>query len=264
MLNNLLLGGGMATVFLGTFYPLFAEVVERRQIVGRPALFRRDLCADRRSRASSRWRSARCWPGVAAILRRALRRLPPALIGALLAPLIVLCSTAALPLAALGGVALAVWAMLGVLADLADQRRLAKLPPGTPCGAGCAICRAAPGAMQSPISGSASDRRGHRLDRMAKRADRDAASRRHAHDRRPQPCTLSGCPKGCRELPRPARRIVVDRPGSAPLTVYPERRWYPIAGSSDDQYLDHHQRLWRSLSGARRPGRQGRLGVARG
>jgi cytochrome c-type biogenesis protein CcmF len=25
--------------------------------------------------------------------------------------------------------------------------------------------------------------------------------------------------------------IVVDRPGSAPFTVHPERRWYPIAGS---------------------------------
>ena len=28
-----------------------------------------------------------------------------------------------------------------------------------------------------------------------------------------------------------APQIVVERPGEAPLTLYPERRWYPVAGS---------------------------------
>ena len=28
-----------------------------------------------------------------------------------------------------------------------------------------------------------------------------------------------------------ARKIVVERPGGAPMTLYPERRWYPVARS---------------------------------
>src|SRR6266850_4335435 len=66
VLNNLLLSGGMATVFLGTFYPLLAPVAV--------LVFNRDA--------------------------------PPA---------------------ALAGIALAVWAMLGVLTDIADRSGFAKL-----------------------------------------------------------------------------------------------------------------------------------------
>src|SRR5207302_915837 len=64
-------------------------------------------------------------------LRAALRRLTPAVIGALLAPAIVYAIDRAAPPAALAGIALAVWAMLGVLTDLADRSGAARQPLGT-------------------------------------------------------------------------------------------------------------------------------------
>src|SRR5207248_1599058 len=130
VLNNLLLCAGMATVFLGTFYPLFAEVWSGAKLsVGRQffdATFVPILM-----------------PGIIAMvigpvlawrrgnLRAALRRLTPAVIGALLAPGIVYAIDRAAPPAALAGVALAVWAMLGVLTDLADRSGAARQPLGT-------------------------------------------------------------------------------------------------------------------------------------
>ncbi len=67
---------------------------------------------------------------------------------------------------------------------------------------------------------------------MAQRADRDRASRQTT-------CTIAGrtlhfvgVTEGNVENYQVQRaEIVVDRPGSAPFTVYPERRWYPLAGS---------------------------------
>ena len=60
----------------------------------------------------------------------ALRRLAPAALGAFLAPAIVLAFDRSAPPAALAGIALAVWAMLGVLTDLADRSGVAKQPFG--------------------------------------------------------------------------------------------------------------------------------------
>src|SRR5438445_496173 len=64
-------------------------------------------------------------------LRAVLRRLAPALIGAVLAPIVVFAIDRAIAPAALAGIALAVWAMLGVLTDLADRSGLPKQPVGT-------------------------------------------------------------------------------------------------------------------------------------
>ena len=52
----------------------------------------------------------------------------PAIIGALLVPVIVFTFDRAAPPAALAGIALAAWAMFGVLTDLADRSGVAKLP----------------------------------------------------------------------------------------------------------------------------------------
>ena len=64
-------------------------------------------------------------------LATALRRLMPALISAILAPLIVSYFNRSASLAALVGVALATWATLGVLAGLTDRAGVAKFPPAT-------------------------------------------------------------------------------------------------------------------------------------
>src|SRR5271166_6397638 len=117
VLNNLLLAAGMATVFLGTFYPLFAEVWSGVKLSVGPQFFDATFVPI-------------VMPGIAAMvigpvlawrrgnLPAGLRRLAPALVGALLAPLIVFAVNPTAPLVALAGVALAVWAMLGVLTDL--------------------------------------------------------------------------------------------------------------------------------------------------
>src|SRR5271168_2660167 len=84
--NNLLLCGGMATVFLGTFYPLFAEVSSGVKLSVGPQYFNATFVPI-------------LMPGLVAMvigpvlawrhgnLRAAMRRLSPALAGALLAPL---------------------------------------------------------------------------------------------------------------------------------------------------------------------------------
>ena len=189
VLNNLLLAAGMATVFLGTFYPLFAEVWSGVKLSVGPQYFDATFVPI-------------VAPGLVAMvigpvlawrrgnLRAALRRLAPALVGALLAPLAVFVFDRSASPAALAGVALAVWAMLGVLADLADRSGLGKLPAGTvwrrlrhlPRGTwGYAIAHFGVGVLIAGVTVS---------DRLAQRADRDAAPRRQFGDRRPNltPC----------------------------------------------------------------------------
>ena len=68
--------------------------------------------------------------------------------------MIVFVFNRAAPPAALAGIALAAWAMLGVLTDLADRSGIAKLPPGSVWRRFC-HCRAALGDIRSPISGLA-------------------------------------------------------------------------------------------------------------
>src|SRR4029077_20103014 len=101
--NNLLLSAGMATVFLGTFYPLFAEVWSGAKLSVGPQFFDATFVPI-------------LIPGIVAMvvgpvlawrrghLPAALRRLVPALVGALLAPLFVLIIDHTAPPAALAGV----------------------------------------------------------------------------------------------------------------------------------------------------------------
>src|SRR5260370_35523798 len=64
-------------------------------------------------------------------LAAAARRLAPAFAGALAAPVIVFLCNREAPPAALGGFALAAWAMLGVLTGLADPSGLGNQTLGT-------------------------------------------------------------------------------------------------------------------------------------
>src|SRR6516165_2169829 len=130
VLNNLLFSAGMATVFLGTFYPLFAEVWSGVKLSVGPQFFNTTFVPI-------------LMPGIVAMviasglawrrrhLAGVLSRLLPAVFGALLAPAIVFAFARTAPPAALAGIALAVWAMLGVLTDLADRSGVARQPLGT-------------------------------------------------------------------------------------------------------------------------------------
>ncbi len=230
VLNNLLLAAGMATVFLGTFYPLFAEVWSGTKLSVGPQYFDATFVPI-------------VVPGLVAMvigpvlawrhgsLRAALRRLSPAFAGALLAPLAVFLFNRTASPAALAGVALAAWAMLGVLADLADRTGIGKLPPGTvwrrlrhlPRGTwGYAIAHFGVGVLIAGVTVSIAWR-SERIETL-RAGDNLQIAGRTLH--------FVGVTEGNVENYQVQRaEIVVDRPGSAPFTVHPERRWYPIAGS---------------------------------
>jgi cytochrome c-type biogenesis protein CcmF len=230
VLNNLLLAAGMATVFLGTFYPLFAEVWSGAKLSVGPQYFDTTFVPI-------------VVPGLVAMvigpvvawrhgsLRAALRRLSPAFAGAFLAPLAVFMFNRAASPAALAGVALAAWAMLGVLADLADRTGLGKLPPGTvwrrlrhlPRGTwGYAIAHFGVGVLIAGVTVSIAWR-SERIETL-RAGDNLQIAGRTLH--------FVGVTEGNVENYQVQRaEIVVNRLGSAPFTVHPERRWYPIAGS---------------------------------
>jgi cytochrome c-type biogenesis protein CcmF len=231
VVNNLLLAAGMATVFLGTFYPLFAEVWSGTKLSVGPQYFDATFVPI-------------VVPGLIAMaigpvlawrrgnLTGAMRRLLPALIGATLAPLIVFYFNRQASLAALGGVALAAWAMLGVIADLADRVGVAKYPAATvlrrlrhlPRGTwGYAIAHFGVGVLIAGITVSTAWR-SERIETVHPGDNLQIAGR-----------TLHfvGVTEGSvANYDAQRAEIVVDRPGSTPFTVYPERRYYPIAGSS--------------------------------
>jgi cytochrome c-type biogenesis protein CcmF len=258
VINNLLLAAGMATVFLGTFYPLFAEVVSGAKLSVGPQYFDATFVpilvpgiATMTIGPVLAWRRAN--------LAVALRRLMPALIGATLAPLIMAYFTRSTSPAALGGVALAVWATLGVLADLADRIGVAELPPASvlrrlrhlPRGTwGYAIAHFGVGVLVAGITVSTAWR-SERIETMHAGDNLQLAGR-----------TLHfvGVAEGMVENYQVQRaEIIVNRPGEAPLpgaSVVSNRR------QLDDQHLNHHQRRWRPLSRAWGERRQWWLGVA--
>jgi cytochrome c-type biogenesis protein CcmF len=231
VINNLLLASGMATVFLGTFYPLFAEVWSGVKLSVGPQYFDATFVP-------------MVVPGLVAMaigpvlawrhgnFAVVLRRLMPALIGAILAPLIVSYFNRGASLSALGGVSLAVWATLGVAADLADRVGFAKLPPATvlsrlrhlPRGTwGYAIAHFGVGVLIAGITVSTAWR-SERIETMHAGDSLQIAGRT---------LRFIGVTEGMIENYQAQRaEIIVNRPGEAPFAVYPERRWYPIAGSS--------------------------------
>ena len=164
-------------------------------------------------------------------LAAALRRLAPALIGAVLVPILVLLFNRTAPAAALAGVALAAWAMLGVLTDLADRsgfarqplgaswRRLWHLPRGT---WGYATAHFGVGVLIAGIVVSTAWR-SERIETMHAGDTLDIAGRS---------LRFVGVTEGDLANYHVERaQIVVERPGAAPMTLYPERRWYSVARS---------------------------------
>ena len=230
VLNNLLLCAGMATVFLGTFYPLFAEVWSGVKLSVGPQFFDATFVPI-------------LAPGIIAMvigpvlawrrgnLRAALRRLAPAGIGALIAPVIAFAVDRAAPPAALAGIALAVWAMLGVVTDLADRSGMAKQPVGTswrrlrrlPRGTwGYAIAHFGVGVLIAGVTVSTAWR-SERIETLHPGDSIEIAGRT---------LRLVRVTEGdVANYHTQRAQIVVERPGSAAMTLYPERRWYPVARS---------------------------------
>jgi cytochrome c-type biogenesis protein CcmF len=137
----------------------------------------------------------------------------------------------AAPPAALAGIGLAVWAMLGVLTDLADRSGLAKLPALTfwrrlrhlPRGTwGYAIAHFGVGVLIAGITVSTAWR-SERIETLHPGDTVEIAGRT---------LRLVGVTEGdVANYHTQRAQIVVERPGSAPMTLYPERRWYPVARS---------------------------------
>src|SRR5882724_6177675 len=229
-INNLLLCAGMATVFLGTFYPLFAEVWSGVKLSVGPQFFDATFVPILAPAIVAMviapvlaWRRGN--------LKTALRRLAPAIFGALLAPLIVLVINHSAPPAALAGIALAGWAMLGVLTDLADRSGVAKLPLGTvwrrfrhlPRGTwGHSIAHFGVGVLIAGIVVSTAWR-SERIETMHAGDTLEIAGRA---------LRFVGVTEGeVANYHVQRAQIVVERPGGAALTLYPERRQYPVARS---------------------------------
>ncbi len=231
VLNNLLLSAGMATVFLGTFYPLFAEVWSGVKLSVGPPYFNETfvpilgLAIVAMGLAPMlAWRRGD--------LGRAARRLAPALGGALLLPAAVFAFDPSASPAALAGLALAVWAMLGVLLDLADRtgfarapwatcrRRLSHLPRAT---WGQALAHFGVGVLIAGITVSTAWRT-ERIETMHPGDTMTIAGRN---------LRLNGVSEGSGANYQVERAdIVVARPGGAPYTLHPERRFFPLAQST--------------------------------
>jgi cytochrome c-type biogenesis protein CcmF len=228
--NNLLLCAGTATVFLGTFYPLFAEVWSGAKLSVGPQYFDATFVPILAPGIVAMvigpvlaWRRGR--------LTRALQRLLPAAIGALLAPVIVLAFNRSAAPSALAGIALASWAMLGVLTDLADRSGMAKQPLGTawrrlrhlPRGVwGYAIAHFGVGVLIAGIVVSTAWR-SERIETMHPGDTIQIAGRTLRF--------VDVTEGDVANYHAQRAQIIVERQGNAPMTMYPERRWYPVAQS---------------------------------
>ena len=135
------------------------------------------------------------------------------------------------PPAGLAGVALATWAMLGVLTDLADRaslarlplratwRRLRHLPRGT---WGYATAHFGVGVLIAGIVVSTTWR-SERIETMRAGDSLEIAG----HTLRFVGVTESDVANYHVER----AQIIAERPDASPMTLYPERRWYPVARS---------------------------------
>jgi cytochrome c-type biogenesis protein CcmF len=229
--NNLLLSAGMATVFLGTFYPLFAQVWSGVKLSVGPPYFNATFLPIMAPAIAAMV----CAPGLAwrkGDLKGTLRRLSPALVGAILVPLAVLAYMGSAPWTALGGIALASWAMLGVLVDLADRAGLFRVSPGAAwrrlshlprSSYGCALGHFGVGVLIAGIAVTTAWRSqqivtihpGQSVAIAGRTLLFKGVTDRNVENFREQRAT-----------------VVVERNGVPVTTLHPERRYYPIAGSA--------------------------------
>jgi cytochrome c-type biogenesis protein CcmF len=238
VLNNLLLSAGMATVFLGTFYPLFAEIWGGVKLSVGPPYFNETFLPILGLAVTAMavapllaWRRGN--------LRGALRRLRPALAAALLVPALVFAVDRQAPPAALAGLALALWAILGAALDLADRAGFARLRPAATirrlvhlprASWGTALAHFGVGVLIAGITVSTA----WRAETIATMRPGDTVAIAGRVLR------LAGVGEGSGPNYRFARaEIVVERPGHAPFVLHPERRTFPLAQTTTARTAIH-------------------------
>jgi cytochrome c-type biogenesis protein CcmF len=221
----------MATVFLGTFYPLFAQIWDGVKLSVGPPYFNATFLPIMAPAIIAMvlgpmlsWRHGD--------LFGTLRRLLPALLGAILVPLAVRAWAGPAPLSAFAGIALASWAMLGVLVDLADRAGLFRVPPASlwrrlahmPRSSwGCALGHFGVGVLIAGIAVTTAWR--SQLITTVHPGQSVAIAGRTLH--------FAGVTERNVENYREQRAtVVVERDGVPVTTLHPERRYYPVAGSA--------------------------------
>jgi cytochrome c-type biogenesis protein CcmF len=227
VLNNLLLTTAAATVFLGTLYPLFLDAVGGGKVSVGPPFFRATfvplmipLVAALAVGPMLPWKRA----DLGGVLSR-LRGV--ALITAAIV-LVTLYLRSGGPVLALVGVALASWAVLGALAEVAERIGLFRLPPSAslqrarklPRSAwGTTIAHAGLGLAIAGMVGSTAwsverielMRPGETLDLADYQVRLDMVAEVAGPNYTAQQATLS-----------------VTRDGAPVVTLRPQKRWYPV------------------------------------
>ncbi|MEE2691883.1 MAG: heme lyase CcmF/NrfE family subunit [Pseudomonadota bacterium] len=127
IINNILLVAACATVFVGTFYPLFVDVLSGERISVGPPYFN-TVFVPLASTLLLLAATGLLLPWKRADLAETLRRLAPAAGAAAVAAIIVAVFAAKEKAMSAGMIALAVWLAGGTLADLAGRARLFRAP----------------------------------------------------------------------------------------------------------------------------------------
>jgi cytochrome c-type biogenesis protein CcmF len=231
VLNNVILSAGMATVFLGTFYPLFAQLASGVKLSVGPQYFNRTFVPilvpaiiAMVIAPALHWRRGD--------LGAAVRRLAPAIVAAALVPLLVWLFAPPAPWQAFAGVALAAWAMLGVLSDFAERSGVWQLSPGAawrrlrhmPRGIwGQSLAHFGVGVLIAGIAVSTAWRAERIVTVRAGDSLKIAGLTLH----------FTEVSDSSVENYRAQRaRVVVERPNGETFTLDPERRWFPVAQTS--------------------------------
>ena len=230
VLNNLLFSIGMATVFLGTFYPLFAEIASGARLSVGPQFFNATFLPIMAPAVAMMvlapmmaWRRGD--------LRATFRRLLPAAIAAVVLPAIALLAAPPAPVFAYGGLALAGWAVAGVATDvawrcrfrdgglLAGLRRLRQLPRRL---IGGSLAHFGVGILVAGIAVSTAWRE-ESLEVMVPGQSLSFAGRT---------VTLLDVTEGQTDNYQWQRaRLQMTATDGSQRIMAPERRWYPVAGS---------------------------------
>ena len=222
---------GMVTVFLGTFYPLFAEISTGAKISVGPQFFDATFVPMMVPAIIAMvigpllsWRKGDL-PGT-------LKRLLPAGIVALVIPVIVFFVDPHAPLLALGGVAIALWAAIGVLCDLAYRTQLFRTSAGDSLTRfirlprsvhSSAIAHFGVGMFVAGIAVSVGWK-SERIEVLHPGETITIAGRT---------VELIGVNDGTRDNFQFQRAILeATMPGGKKVFLSPERRFYPVAGSS--------------------------------
>ncbi|MEO3432499.1 heme lyase CcmF/NrfE family subunit [Inquilinus sp. CAU 1745] len=239
VLNNLLLATATATVFIGTLYPLLLETLGGGRVSVGPPFFNSTfvplmvpLVAAMAVGPLLAWKRAD--------LMGALGRLKMAALMTAVIVMAALYLTVGGPVLALLGVAMAAWAFLGALAELADRIRLFRVPAaeslrrakGLPRSAwGMTIAHAGLGIAIAGMTASTAFQ-SERIERLAPGDRLEIAGYEIEFEGVDQLRVAN-------YLTEIGRFSVTDGDGDAVALLTPEKRWYPVAQMNTTEAAIH-------------------------